>query len=126
MVDQPSLFDPPTARFGDPDTSQGAAVIALHRAAAHRQMALEALIEAGEHGMTDFALAEATGVAQTSIGKRRLDLQRAGLVVGRMVIDPDRGLIQDRRPAPSGAPSLVWVAAEFQRADAAAVVGKPA
>jgi hypothetical protein len=35
----------------------------------------------------------------------------------RMVIGRD-GLEQDRRPAPSGASSLVWVAIEYQRADA--------
>ena len=44
---------------------------------------------------------------------------RAGLVAPRLVIDPQTlALIPDRRPTPSGATAIVWVAVEHQRANA--------
>ena len=60
------------------------------------------------HGpLTDFELAEKTGVQQTSIGKRRLELQHEGLVeplklsrLGEIEIVT--------RPAPSGNAATVW------------------
>ena len=122
MVDQPSLFDPPTARASDPETSHGAAVIAIHRAATHKRMALEALRAAGERGLNDFELADVTGIVQTSVGVRRKSLERMGLVVPRMVLDVEKGrLVPDTRPSTTtGSPSRVYVAVEFQRADARA------
>lgn len=104
-------------RNSDPDTSREAALYNLPNRSADQQKVLVALMCAGEHGLTDFGIEAATGIKQTSCGKRRLDLVRLGLVAPRMVID-GTGLRQDRRLAPSGAPSLVWVAAEYQRADA--------
>lgn len=120
MSDQLAFdYDPPRARTTDPETSHGAAIIAIDRAATHRQAALEALRNAGERGLTDFDLAAVTGVPQTSIGVRRKSLVDAGLVTNRMVIGPDGVLVKDKRPSSTtGSPSLVWVAIEFQRADA--------
>jgi hypothetical protein len=64
----------------------------------NKWLALNALVEAGANGMTDFELAERTGVQQTSIGKRRLDLVELGFVEAT-----------DRyRPSPSNAPAIVW------------------
>lgn len=102
-------FDPPRARRTDPDTSHGAAVIALDRAATHRDLALAALRAAGERGLNDFELADITGVAQTSIGVRRGQLVDADLVVARMVPGPDGSLVKDKRTdcVPSGSPSRV-------------------
>jgi hypothetical protein len=48
-----------------------------------------------DDGLTDF---EYPALQQTSAGKRRLELQRAGLV-------EDSGR---RRPSPSGSPVIVW------------------
>ena len=105
-------------RNSDPDTSRLAAVFNLPNRSEHQARVLAALEAAGERGMTDFDVEAATGIKQTSCGKRRLDLVRAGLVAPRMVIGADDVLRQDRRLAPSGTPSLVWVAAGYQRADA--------
>lgn len=89
---------PPTARRTDPVTSYRAASVAARRAPSNRVLALTALAYAGESGLTDFELESATGVAQTSIGVRRGELVRAGLVVDT----------HETRTAPSGAPATVW------------------
>lgn len=49
-------------------------------------------------GLTDFELAELTETAQTSIGKRRGELEKAGLIVATT----------QRRPSPSGSQAIVW------------------
>ena len=104
-------------RASDPDTCREAAIYSMPNRSGDQQKVLVALMCAGEHGLTDFGIEAATGIKQTSCGKRRLDLVRMGLAAPRMVIDGDT-LRQDRRLAPSGTPSLVWVAAQYQRADA--------
>lgn len=110
-MSQLDLFSAPSWRTSDPATSRDAAVLNLPNRGAHQALALAALRAAGEVGLTDFELELETGVKQTSIGKRRLELLRAGLVEPRMVVDPDSlRLVQDRRRAPSGASALVWVA----------------
>lgn len=91
------IFDQPTARRSDPWTSHEAARRATPRAASNRQRAWAALRAYGP--MTDFELAEITGVAQTSIGVRRGELVKAGLV------EKVPGV---RRPSPSGSPAQVW------------------
>ena len=110
MTDQPSLFDTlteilatpstPTARHSDPETSHQAARDAAPNAGTNRALALATLQAALPDGLTDFELAELTGVAQTSIGVRRKELERAGLVVATI----------DRRPSPSGSAAIVWKA----------------
>jgi hypothetical protein len=111
MTGQMSFDDLPAldtmVRRGGRDTSQGAAVIALHSLVGNRALALEQLVLAGAAGLTDFELAARTGVGQTSIGKRRLELVRDGLVVE--VIDETTGR-PATRPSPTGAPSMVWAA----------------
>lgn len=92
-----TTFLEPRARLTDPDTSHDAAVLAAPRASKHRIKAARVLARFPE-GLTDFELAEKTGVAQTSIGKRRFELGEAGYV-------EDAGL---KRPAPSGSPAKVW------------------
>lgn len=98
----PSVPSQPMVRRDDHDTSNGAAVIALFDAPNLRARCLDALIEHGP--MTDHELAAVVGRQQTSAGKRRLELQRAGLVE-QVVGDDGKPL---RRLAPSGAPALVW------------------
>lgn len=87
----------PAARRTDPDTSHQAAAAAKRKAPTHRELALRALV-ANRWGLTDFELAHVTGVPQTSIGVRRKELVRAGLVEAT----------KERRPSPSGSPSIVW------------------
>ncbi len=92
---------PPAARLTDPDTSHAAAEDAQENASTHRARAL-ALLQSHPDGLTDFELADLTGLQQTSIGKRRGELR-------------DRGLVRDsgrRRPAPSGSLAIVWVATQ--------------
>lgn len=93
---QPSLLDA-LARNTDPDTSHAAAVSQTPaKLSAGRLLALRTLAEHGP--LTDFELAEITGRQQTSVGKRRCELVRAGLAA-------DTG---QRRLFPSGSPAIVW------------------
>lgn len=86
-------------RASDPDTSRDAAQDNAPRAPRHRDLALRVL-RAHPEGLTDFELAELTGIAQTSVGKRRLELLRDGLVENT----------GKRRPSPSGSAAIVWKA----------------
>ena len=103
-VVQDSFFDAkcrtiaPRARVSDPDTSHQAAKLATVNAGTNRALALEALRAAGPDGLTDFALAEIVGIQQASIGVRRGELVRMGLVEATEM----------RRPSPSGANAIVW------------------
>ena len=92
---EPLIFEEPCARRSDPPTAHAAA--ARVNPTGTRARALLALNAVAE-GLTDFELAARTGVGQTSIGVRRKELQRAGLV------EPT----EHRRPSPSGTPALVW------------------
>lgn len=85
------------ARKSDPETSRLAALDTLPAAATNRQLALRVLRQ-NPSGLTDFELAELTGLQQTSIGKRRGELRDSGLVI-------DSGL---RRRASSGSLAIVW------------------
>lgn len=96
---------PPMFRPTDPSTSRDAANDTARRAPRHRRMAEEALRAAGPHGLTDFELADVTGVLKGTIGKRRQDLQIAGRVVPLL----DSTGQQVRRLAPSGSKAGVWV-----------------
>lgn len=99
---QPIRFSYPLARNSDPSTSFEAARDASFKASAHRVKALQVLFDFGP--MTDFELADKTGLQQTSIGKRRKDCQDAGLV--DVLTDENGGKV--KRPAPSGSNALVW------------------
>jgi hypothetical protein len=96
----------PTARMFDPDTAKQAGRKAAEpgRLSHNQRYVLDRLAVRHNHhqrgivdddGLTDF---EYPGLQQTSAGKRRLELQRAGLV-------EDSGR---RRPSPSGSPVIVW------------------
>ena len=96
------VFSYPLARNSDPVTSFEAARDASFKASEHRIKALLALHEYGP--MTDFELADVTGLQQNSIGKRRKDCQDAGFV--DFLRDEDG--VKVKRPAPSGSKALVW------------------
>jgi len=112
-------FQFPTARTTDPDTSHGAAVIALHRAVGNRALALTTLHQ-HPAGLTDFELADLTHVAQTSIGKRRGELVAAGLAEAAVGED---GPI--RRPSTSRTPAQVWRLTELGHAHARTQENRP-
>ena len=95
-------FTLPTARRTDPLTSHMAAIDARFKANNHRRTALLALLEHGN--LTDYELADKTGLQQNSIGKRRKDCQDAGLVTHYR--DDDGNKV--KRPAPSGSKAYVW------------------
>lgn len=105
MTAQPDLFTidhgqrviTPRARRTDPDTSHQAAVRATLTAASGRKIALDTHRD-HPAGLTDFELADITGIAQTSIGVRRCELVRLGLIEKT----------DFRRPSPSGSPAIVW------------------
>lgn len=105
MSDDPTLFELPLARRGDPETSYAAARDASVHASAGRLLAMRYLTHGG---YTDYELADATGWQQNSIGKRRGELMNAGLV--RAAREND-GAIR-KRPAPSGSMAIVWEATE--------------
>jgi DNA-binding transcriptional ArsR family regulator len=102
-------FNLPLARNSDPETSHAAAADVAFRASAHRLMALHALDRYG--ALTDYELADRTGLQQNSIGKRRKDCQDAGLVA---VLKDEEGN-NVKRPAPSGSKALVWTLTEKGR-----------
>lgn len=117
------VFPFPSARAGV-ETQAMASVSILPHVASLRARCLQALSDAGYHGLTDFELEAATGIKQTSAGKRRLELQRAGLVDRCMVIDPDTlGLVPGRRPAPSGVWAAVWEITPLGREVCSGLVG---
>lgn len=96
-----TLFEQHDARLSDPETSHAAAAANPDERGRHRALALRVLRD-NPAGLTDFELADLTGVQQTSIGKRRKDLERAGLV---------RRTLRTR-PSPSGRASIVWQAVQ--------------
>lgn len=84
------------ARLTDPETSHAAARQARHRAADDRDLVLAILTEHGPQ--TDFAIAAIAGRLQTSLGVRRGELCKLGLVE----------YAGFTRPSPSGTASRVW------------------
>lgn len=91
------VYSRPVARRTDPITSHQAARLADTTADTNRALALRTL-RAHPDGLTDFELAELTGLQQNSVGKRRGELRDAGLV-------EDTG---KRRPSTTGSPAIVW------------------
>jgi DNA-binding transcriptional ArsR family regulator len=91
------VYARPNARRTDPETSHQAARLAEPKAGTNRELALRTLRQHPD-GLTDFELAELTGLQQNSVGKRRGELRDAGLV-------EDTGR---RRPSLTGAPAIVW------------------
>lgn len=106
--DDLSSLPAPVARRTDPSTSWMAARLAEPRAGTNRALALGLLRERGSQ--TDFELASASGLQQTSIGKRRGELVEAGLVRATDL----------RRRSPSGAWAIVWEAVPLAELQAAA------
>jgi hypothetical protein len=103
-LDDASRFAMKNTRRFDHMTSIRAARDVAMRVSRHRTIALR-LHAANPAGLTDFELAELSGIQQTSCGKRRLDLQRAGLIE----------LTELTRPAPSGSQAKVWLAQPTER-----------
>jgi hypothetical protein len=102
----PDIFEPfeGGVRWSDPDTSWQAAFRDLQRRAGDRLRALQ-IHYTKPQGLTDYELAERMIRQQNSAGKRRGELR-------------DLGLIEEspnRRPAPSGSPTIVWVITENGR-----------
>lgn len=89
----------PTTRHTDPATSHAAAADAAVNAGTNRARCL-AVLRRYPAGLTDYELADLTGLQQNSAGKRRGELRDAGLVA-------DTG---NRRPGPSGSSCIVWAA----------------
>lgn len=96
-LDEATLFAIQNTRRMDQATSIVAAKRTYPLAGRHRTLALRVHYEHAA-GLTDFELADLTGVTQPSIGKRRLDLMRIGF------IEATNGT----RPSPSGSPARVW------------------
>lgn len=84
------------ARATDPETSHIAATNARRHTETDRELVLRLLRTHGP--MTDFEIAARAGRAQTSLGVRRGDLVKLGLVE----------YAGFARPAPSGSPARVW------------------
>lgn len=99
-------FTLPIARKTDPLTSHMAAIDARFKANNHRRVALLVLLKHGN--LTDYELADKTGLQQNSIGKRRKDCQDAGLVTHYR--DDEGNKV--KRPAPSGSKAYVWTLTE--------------
>lgn len=87
----------PGARRRDPDTSIAAAEREPNQRQRDRDLAL-VLHRDHPEGLTDFELADLMGRQQTSAGKRRGELRDMGFIRAT----------DERRPAPSGSPAIVW------------------
>ena len=98
--DAPDLFSiaGPGARRTDPETSHQAADRYPKLRGSDRREALFAHAINWRSGLTDFELGDLIGRQQTSAGKRRGELRDMGLIASS----------EDRRPAPSGSPTIVW------------------
>ena len=118
-MNQPSLLEweaPPASRNSDPETCHIAAASAALRASHGR---LRALRQLSYGARTDFELAAATGVIQSSIGKRRGELRDAGFVEAAIGTDGKT----EKRPSDSGSPAIVWRITDKGRAFLAAQDG---
>lgn len=108
MTDQLDLIDHISlvnARRNDPDTAIEASNLHPRLRQSDRRQAL-LLHAVHPDGMTDFELATLMHRQQTSAGKRRGELRDLGLIEQT----------DERRPAPSGAASIVWkITAEGRR-----------
>lgn len=91
------MFTPPTARNTDPETSHRASERVKRFSINDRR---HVLIVHSHHpaGLTDFELAKLCDRQQTSVGKRRGELCWDGMIE----------TTNERRPAPSGSPAIVW------------------
>jgi len=99
--DEEPDYPPPSARTTDPETSHLAAIDARKSWGPGHHLVLQSLYFAD---MTDYELADATGRQQNSIGKRRGECMKMGLVAAK-IDDNGKKL---KRPAPSGSMSIVW------------------
>lgn len=105
-LDDATKFLIVNTRRMDTETSIQAAQRTYPNAQRHRDLALRVHYEHPD-GLTDFELAHITGVTQPSIGKRRLELQRAEFIQAT----------SHTRPSPSGSPARVWrITAQGKRA----------
>lgn len=100
-----------------------------------RERILHALTIAGEHGLTDFELADVLSqiglhIYPTSAGARRNELVKDGLVAQRLTLHPlfmtfdgtehqadgkFNPLQPDYRPGPTARKCAVWVLAEYSK-----------
>lgn len=103
------LFDyaAKAVRRTDPATSKQAARRNPDQRSVDRLRVLKLHAEHPE-GLTDFQLAAILRGQQTSLGKRRGELRDEGLIAETT----------ERRPSPSGSPSIVWKITEAGKAEA--------
>jgi hypothetical protein len=109
LLDHIEIIPVSQARKSDPITSFLAANSNPDGKAKDRIRTLLALDES-TNGLTDFELAERLHSQQTSVGKRRGEL--TGVVKGQQV---DIAYVENsgqRRPSPTGSPSIVWQCTE--------------
>ncbi len=88
----------PLVRASDPATSRAAAAVVKPRLNETRLVVLDHLARHVHDGLTDHELSASTEMVLSSAAKRRGDLCKLGYV-------EEAG---NRRPSPSGVPSLVW------------------
>lgn len=69
------------ARSSDPETSKLAADANKSERDIQRIRVHEFMKSVGEYGATDYEISQACKILRTSAGKRRLELQQAGLVI---------------------------------------------
>jgi len=91
----------PAAKSNDQSTSVAAANDARKKCSENQ---MRALLLLAKKPMTDYELADATGMQQNSIGKRRGDLYKIGLVEP----ETDDAGNQVKRPGPTGSTCLSW------------------
>ena len=103
-------------RRTDPPTSRMAAERVAPHVTAGQMLALKAFYSTPDASLDDFQLSDLTGLRQTSVGKRRCELERAGYVekVERRASPSPQtnSVVQSYRITESG---LTFYAREFER-----------
>lgn len=89
----------PPVRHDAPETSRLAARSVASRSAQQRAAVLAAITDAGAHGMTDAELEVTIGLRPQSLGPRRGELAKLGLIEWSGM----------RRDTPRGCPARVWI-----------------
>lgn len=114
MMAQPKQHELPlfSARSKARKTDTSTSVLAAEKSgikATERRLLVLRLLK--DRAMTDFELAEASGLQQNSIGKRRGECRDAGWV---QIARDGRGT-EVRRPSTTQSPALVWEITEAGR-----------
>jgi DNA-binding MarR family transcriptional regulator len=92
------LREPPRVRSGDPETAYAAAAAVEDNVTHLQRIVLDALLVAGDKGMTSQEISDYTKIDRVTISPRLRPLADKGLIVDS----------EERRPGNTGKMGIVW------------------